>query len=118
MQVLYAGVHTEFVMYVLENMGYDSAAANQLGLYPCLIRLISSETVKEIQTFLDSKHSTLQSVLTEDGLDALIFLLQEFINLIEWPSNSKQTLDELFEHAQAILAKELKDGCVIRMGIE
>lgn len=112
------GTHIEFCMHVLENMGYSNKDLNHLGLYPCLIRLISPETVEEIQTFLDNKHEYLQSVLGESGLDAFIFLLQEFISPITWSTNPKQTLDELFESAQDKLNKELGSGVVIRMGIE
>ncbi|EPO2880104.1 hypothetical protein ACT7SV_001169 [Vibrio cholerae] len=118
MQVLMNGSHIEFVMHVLEKMGYSTKDLNHLGLYPCLIRLISPETVEEIQEFLDSKHEYLQSVLGESGLDAFIYLLQEFISPITWSANPKQTLDELFESAQFKLKSELGCGVVIRMGIE
>ncbi|EPC4930425.1 hypothetical protein RJP03_003531 [Vibrio cholerae] len=117
MNVMMNGSHIEFCMHVLEKMGYSTKDLNHLGLYPCLIRLISPETTQEIQEFLDSKHEYLQSVLGEHGLDAFIYLLQEFISPITWSTNPKQTLDELFESAQDKLTKEL--GCgVIRMGIE
>ncbi|EJM1555564.1 hypothetical protein NN136_003395 [Vibrio cholerae] len=111
------GTHIEFVMHVLEKMGYSNKDLNHLGLYPCLIRLISPETVEEIQTFLDSKHEYLQSVLGESGLDAFIYLIQCFVEPIVWSANPKQTLDELFESAQGKLNKEIGSG-VIRMGIE
>ncbi len=111
------GTHIEFVMHVLEKMGYSNKDLNHLGLYPCLIRLISPETVEQIQTFLDGKHDYLQSVLGESGLDSFIYLLQEFISPITWSPNPKQTLDELFESAQDKLNKEIGSG-VIRMGIE
>ncbi|EJI1278251.1 hypothetical protein NDZ80_001608 [Vibrio vulnificus] len=118
MNVMMNGTHIEFVHYVLGNMGYSEKALNSLGLYPCLIRLLSPQSTEEIQEFLDSKHEYLQEVLSGEGdLDALIYLLQCFLDPIVWSPN-KQTLDELFERAKAILAKELKDGCVIRMGIE
>ncbi|EKF9488574.1 hypothetical protein O1C12_003428 [Vibrio cholerae] len=116
MNVLMNGSHIEFCMNVLEKMGYSNKDLNHLGLYPCLIRLISPETTQEIQEFLDSKHEYLQSVLGESGLDAFIYLLQEFISPITW-GNPKQTLDNLFKDAQDKLNKEI--GCgVIRMGIE
>ncbi|TXX49212.1 hypothetical protein [Vibrio cholerae] len=117
MQVLMNGTHIEFVMYVLEKMGYSNKDLNHLGLYPCLIRLISEDTVEEIQTFLDTKHEYMQEILQSHGLDSFIYLLQMFVDPIVWSTNPKQTLDELFEDAQDKLNKEI--GCgVIRMGIE
>ncbi|EPM7840910.1 hypothetical protein ACTQ65_003430 [Vibrio cholerae] len=117
MQVLYSGAHIEIVSSVLIRMGYTQTDLRNSGLYPCLIRLLSDQTIKDCEEFLFGKMDYLKQTLQSEGLDALVYLIQEFMSPITWSTNPKQTLDELFSEAQDKLTKEL--GCgVIRMGIE
>ncbi|GHY97813.1 hypothetical protein VCSRO121_3455 [Vibrio cholerae] len=117
MQVLYSGMHIEFVSSVLIKMGYTQSDLRSNNLYPCLIRLISEDTVKDIEAFLFGKMDYLKQTLQSHGLDAFIYLLQEFISPITWSTNPKKSLNQLFEDAQDLLNKEIGSG-VIRMGIE